>query len=154
MALDRLPYVIWLALIGGGVLVTFIAVFAVSRVSVELEGTMAPALLEVDDAVEVVSAAIPFEVSAVVSHDDVHTVISWVLEWFDELGMVSDFGEEMGGDWVLADRAVADEIGAADFAVSRGLEDQSEIDSLHITVIVDAFLTYLSDIGAVGDEVG
>lgn len=144
---------IWLAVIGGFVAITFIAVFAVSRVSVELEGTMAPALLEMEDAVEVVSAAIPFEVSAIVSHDDVELVISWVLEWFDELGMVSDFGEEMGGDWVRSERAVADEIGAVDFAVSRGIGEESEIDSLHVTVIVDAFVSYLRDIGAVGDEV-
>ena len=76
-----------------------------------------------------------------------------MLEWFDELGMVSDFGEEMGGEWVRADRAVDDEIGAVDFAVARGIEEESEIDSLHITVIVDAFVSYLRDIGAVGDEV-
>ncbi len=144
---------IWLAAVGGLVLVVVIAVVAVSRVSVELEGTMAPALLEMEDAVEVVSASVPFEVSAIVSHEDVEQVISWVLEWFDELGMVSDFGEEMGGDWVRADRAVADEIGAVDFAVARGIEDESNIDSLHVTVIVDAFVSYLRDIGAVGDEV-
>ena len=137
----------------GLLLITFIAVFAVSRVSVELEGTIAPALLEIEDAVEVVSEAIPFEVSAVVSHEDVQKVITWVLEWFDELGFVSDFGEEMGGEWVRSDRAVADEIGAADFAVSRGIEEESTVDSLHITVIVDAFVAYLRDIGAVGDEV-
>ena len=143
----------FLAVIGGSILVVLIAVFAVSRVSVELEGTVAPALLEMEDAVEVVSASIPFEVSAVVSHDDVQTVITWVLEWFDELGFVSDFGEEMGGEWIRTDRAVADEIGAVDFAVSRGIEEESSIDSLHVTVIVDAFVTYLRDIGAVGDEV-
>ena len=137
----------------GFLLIVLIAVFAVSRVSVELEGTMAPALLEMEDAVEVVSEAIPFEVSAIVSHDDVESVINWVLEWFDELGMVSDFGEEMGGEWVRTDRAVADEIGAVDFAVSRGIEEKSKIDSLHVTVIVDAFVSYLRDIGAVGDEV-
>ncbi len=135
-------------------LVTLIAVFAVSRVSVELEGTMAPALLEMEDAVEVVGASLPFEVSAVVTHDDVDTIIRWVLDWFDELGMVSAFGEEMGGEWVEADRVVADEIGAVDYAVSRGIDEQSAIDSLQITVIVDAFLDYLRAIGAVGDEVG
>ena len=143
-----------LVAVGGFLLVVLIAFFAVSRVSLELEGTMAPALLEMEDAIEVVSAAIPFEVSAVVSHEDVQSVIFWVLEWFDELGMVSAFGEEMGGDWVRSDRAIADEIGAVDFAVARGIEEESEIDSLHITVIVDAFVNYLRDIGAVGDEVG
>ncbi len=144
---------IWVVAVLGLVAISFIAVFAVSRVSVELEGTVAPALLEMEDAVEVVAESIPFEVSARVSHEDVQEVITWVLEWFDELGFVSDFGEEMGGDWVRADRVVADEIGAVDFAVSRGIEEGSDIDSLHVTVIVDAFVAYLRDIGAVGDEV-
>ena len=144
---------IWLAAIVGLILVVGIAVFAVARVSVELEGTMAPALLELDDAVEVVAESIPFEVSAVVSHDDVSEVIRWVLDWFDRLGLVSDFGEEMGGDWVVQDQVVVDEIGVVDYAVARGIDERPDLDSVHITVIVDAFVTYLRDIGAVGDEV-
>lgn len=144
---------IWLAAIVGLILVVGIAVFAVARVSVELEGTMAPALLELDDAVEVVAESIPFEVSAVVSHDDVSEVIRWVLDWFDRLGLVSDFGEEMGGDWVVEDQVVVDEIGVVDYAVAHGIDERPDLDSVHITVIVDAFVTYLRDIGAVGDEV-
>lgn len=144
---------IWLAVVIGGMLVVAVAVVAVGRVSAELEGTMAPALLEIDDAVEVVSEALPFEVSAVVSHEDVTTVVSWVLEWFDQLGLASDFGEELGGDWVVDERVVVDEVGAADHAVARSLATGSTIDPVHVTVIVDAFVTYLRDIGAVGDEV-
>ena len=144
---------IWLGAILGLVLITVIAYVAIARVSVELEGTMAPALLEVDDAVEVVGEALPFEVSAVVSHEDVDEVIRWVLDWFDQLGIVSDFGEEMGGDWVLDDRAVADEIGAAEYTVAHAATERPDLDPVHVTVIVDAFLSYLRDIGAVGDEV-
>ncbi len=137
----------------GTVLVAAVAVFAVGRVSAELEGTMAPALLEMTDAVEAVGDSLPFEVSAVVSHDDVDTVIRWVLGWFDQLGLSSDFGEELGGDWVLEDRVVADEVGAADFAVHQAVASGSTLDPVHVTVIVDSFITYLRDIGAVGDEV-
>ncbi len=144
---------VWLIAILGVLVISAIAFVAVSRVSVELEGTMAPALLEVDEAVDIVAEAIPFEVSAVVSHDDVHTVITWVLEFFDELGMASDFGEELGGDWVLSERAVADEIGVVDYAVARSLKAGGDIDAVNVTVIADEFITYLRDIGAVGDEV-
>ena len=109
--------------------------------------------LEIEDAVEVVAETIPFEVSAVVSHDDVDQVIRWVLDWFDQLGLVSDFGEEMGGDWVLEDQVVVDEIGVVDYAVARGVDERDDLESVHITVIADAFVNYLRDIGAVGDEV-
>lgn len=144
---------IWLAFIVGALLVGAIAVIAVGRVSVELEGTMAPALLEIEEAVEVIAEVIPFEVSAVVSHDDVDQVIRWVLDWFDRLGLMSDFGEELGGDWVIEDQVVVDEIGVVDYAVARGVDIRPDLESVHITVIVDAFVTYLRDIGAVGDEV-
>ena len=144
---------VWLLAIVGIALVVGIAIAAVGRVSVELEGTMAPALLEIDDAIEVVAEALPFEVSAVVSHDDVHTIINWVLEFFEELGMSSDYGEELGGDWVLSERAVADEIGVVDHVVARCIETNSAIDTVHATVIADEFITYLRDIGAVGGEV-
>ena len=144
---------IWVALAVGFLLVVGIAFFAVARVSVELEGTMAPALLEIDDAVEVVAEAIPFEVSAVLSHEDVDQIIRWVLDWFDQLGLVSDFGEEMGGEWVVDDRVVVDEIGVVDYTVARGVDERPDLESVHITVVTDAFVSYLSDVGAVGDEV-
>lgn len=144
---------IWLAIVVGTLLVAAVALVAVARVSVELEGTAAPALLEIDDAVEVVAESLPFEVSAVVSHDDVGRVIGWVLEWFDQLGLASDFGEELGGEWVAGERVVVDEVGAAEHAVARSLSEGSDLDPVHVTVIVDSFVGYLRDIGAVGDEV-
>lgn len=144
---------VWLIAILGFAAIVAIAFAAVSRVSIELEGTVAPALLEVDDAVEAVAEAVPYEVSAVVSHEEVHTVVLWVLQFFEALGMSSVYGEELGGDWVLDDRAVADEIGVVDHAVAQGITTNSTIDPVHITVIVDEFISYLRDIGAVGDEV-
>lgn len=144
---------IWLALIIGGALVVAVALFAVGRVTGELSQTIAPALLEVDDAVEVVAQALPFEVAAVLSHDDVEHVIRWVLDWFDSLGMASEFGEEIGGDMVSAERAVADEVGAAEYTVGRAHDEQPDLDAIHVTVVVDAFLAYLRDLGAVGGEV-
>ena len=144
---------IWLAIIAGTLLVGVVALVAVGRVSVELEGTVAPALLEIDDAVEAVAESLPFEVSAVVSHTDVGTVIGWVLEWFDQLGLSSDFGEELGGDWVVEERVVADEVGAAEYAVAKSFSSGSDLDPVHVTVIVDSFVRYLRDIGAIGDEV-
>ena len=140
---------VWLIAIGGAVGIVVLAFVAVSRVSVELEGTMAPALLEVDEAVAVVAEALPFEVSAEVSHDDVHLVILWVLEFFEELGMSSSYGEELGGDWVLEDRAVADEIGVVDHAVAQALHVGAAIDPIHVTVIVDEFITYLRDLSLI-----
>ena len=119
----------------------------------ELERTVAPALLEIDDAVEAVAEALPFEVSAQLSHADVDKIVRWVLDWFDELGFVSDFGEEFGGDWVVDERVVVNEVAAAEEAVARSLHKRPHLDPVHVTVVVDELFSYLRDIGAVGDEV-
>ena len=84
------------------------------------------------------------------THDDVDQIIRWVLDWFDSLGMASDFGEELGGDWVWDDDAVADEVGAAEQVVARAVAQRPDLDAVHVTVVVDEFLRYLQDIGAVG----
>lgn len=151
---------VWLIIPIGLAIVVAIALFAVGRVSAELESTVTPALLQVDDAVEAVSEALPFEVSAAISFEDVDQIIRWVLDWFDQIGLGSDYGEELGGDWVIDDPAfadgvgaVADEVGAAEYAVSRGVDERPDIDPVHTTVVVDEFMRYLADIDAVGSEV-
>ena len=144
---------IW-ALVGLGVIVVLaVAVGAVNRVSAELAQTVTPALLEIDDAVEAVAESIPFEVSSVLSHNDVDRIIRWVLDWFEEIGLASEFGEELGGEWVEAERVVVDEVAATNYAVARAIATRSELDPVHVTVVVDEFLRWLREIGAVGDEV-
>ena len=145
---------VWVILIGGAMLVVAGALVAVGRVTAELERTVAPALLRVDDAVIAVSDALPFEVAAVLTYDDVERVIGWVLEWFDEVGLVSEFGEELGGEWVGDATITVDEVGATEAAVARALGRTAELDELQVTVVVDQFMRYLRDIGAIADEVG
>lgn len=144
---------IWALVVVGVIVVLAVAVGAVNRVSADLAQTVTPALLEIDDAVEAVAESIPFEVSSVLSHDDVDRIIRWVLDWFDEIGLASEFGEELGGEWVEADRLVVDEIAATNYAVARAIDTRSKFDPVHVTVVVDEFLRWLREIGAVGDEV-
>jgi len=145
--------VIWVLLGLTAVIVVAIALASVGRVSAELAETIVPALLEVDDVVDAVADALPFEIAAVLKHEDVDQIMRWVLDWFDEIGLGSDYGEELGGDWVEDERVVADEIGLVDAVVARGVADRPDIDAVHVTVVVDEILRYLRDIHAIGGEV-
>ena len=144
---------IWVLLGLTVLVVAAIALGAVGRVSAELSETVVPALLEIDDAVEVVADALPFEVAAVLTHDDVDRIIRWAIDWFDDLGLGSDFGEELGGDWVEDERVVADEIGLVDAVVARGVTERPDLEAVHVAVVADEFLRYLRDIRAIGGEV-
>jgi hypothetical protein len=145
--------VIWVLLGLTAILVVAIALAAVGRVSAELAETVVPALLEVDDAVHVVAEALPFEVAAALTHEDVDQITRWSLDWFDEIGLASDFGEELGGEWVADERVVADEIGLVDAVVARSVTERPDLDPVHVTVVADELLRYLRDIRAIGDEV-
>ncbi|NNE72910.1 MAG: hypothetical protein HKN26_04540 [Acidimicrobiales bacterium] len=145
---------VWVIVIVGLVVVVAGALVAVGRVTNELEHTISPAELRVDDAVAAVAEALPFEVAAQISHDDVERIIGWVLDWFDEVGLASDFGEELAGDWVGDRTVTVDETEAADRIVARAVRTGSALDAVHVTVVVDEFMAYLRDIGAIAGEVG
>ena len=144
---------VWALIAFAAVCVVLVAIGAVSRVTAELDQTVAPALLEVDDAVDAVADALPFEVSAQLSFGDVDLIVRWVLEWFDDLGLASEFGEELGGEWVVDDPVVVNEVAAAEHAVAQALAKRPKLDAVHVTVVVDELFTYLRDIGAIGGEV-
>ena len=145
---------VWVIVATGVVLVVAGALVAVGRVTGELEHTPAPALLRIDDAVTAVAEGLPLEVASTLSHADVGAIVGWVLDWFDDAGLASEYGEELGGDWVGDDTVTVDEVAAAEYAVARAIRSTLDLDAVHVTVVVDELMTYLRDIGAIEGEVG
>ena len=128
--------------------VTYLAVF---RVGKRLEVRPAPAVLEVDTAVEWIIERLPFEVTAALSEDDVHQIVLWNLDWFDTQGMASEFGEEIGGEDIEGEHvATTDE--SLDYVVERVLRSERDIDAVHAAVVNEKFLEFFVQIGAVGAE--
>jgi hypothetical protein len=144
------------------VLIVFIVlaaliVFAVAAATVgstvaRLADQPSPAVLKVDDAVDWIADRLPFEISAEISHDDVRRILQWHLEYFDEVGLASEFGEELGGDVVPvgADPVVAEADDAVDYVVDRALADGHGLTSLQVVCVLDLQLRYLDEIGAIG----
>lgn len=146
----------WVFFVLGAVVVLMIAFVALGRTVGRLEQQRPPAVFEVVVAVPWIAARLPDEVTARVSYDDVATVIGWHLDWFADVGVSSEHGEELAGEGVVHEGAVAVEDAAIDALVARAVAEADaggrQIEPLDVVCILDLQMHYLRSIGAVGDE--
>lgn len=102
-------------------------------------------VFDLDEAVAWVAAAVPFEVAAQLSHDDVRQLLSWSLEHLAEIGAASGHvGAAPASPSVLAADATVRHV--LDQAATAGLE----CTPAQVRAVLDAELDYLRAIGALG----
>jgi hypothetical protein len=143
-----------------GILLVVIAALAVFAIAAATVGTVTARLaaqppatiLKVDQATEWIADRLPFEVAAQLSHDDVTRILRWHLDYFDEIGLASEFGEELAGEVVPVDHApvVAEDDASVDYVVQRAMADGAEVTPLQVVVVLDLQMRYLEEIGAIG----
>ena len=148
----------WLFFLIGAVVVLVIAFVALGQVIGRLENERPPAVFEVVAAVDWIADRLPDEVTARLSYDDVGRIVGWHLDWFNDVGVASPHGEELAGDDMVSDGAVAVEEVAVDAIVARAIAEaeasaDSAIDAVDVVCVLDLQMRYLAAIGAVGDEV-
>ena len=149
---------IWLFFAVGALVVLAIAFVALGQVIGRLEHQRPPAVYEVASAVEWIADRLPDEVTARLSYDDVGRIVGWHLDWFNEVGVASRHGEELAGEDVVNEGAIAVEDAAVDAIVARAIADgearpDSAIGAVDVVCVLDLQMRYLAAIGAVGDEV-
>jgi hypothetical protein len=139
-------------LVVAAVLVFAIAAATVGSTVARLAAQPATAVLRLDDAVDWIADRLPFEVAAQISHDDVRRILQWHLDYFDEVGLASEYGEELGGEVVPVghEPVVAADDDAVDYVVARALEEGHGIEPLAVVCVLDLQLQYLGSIGAIG----
>ena len=129
-----------------------IAAATVGTVVARLADAPRPTVLQVDESVTWIADRLPFEVAAEISHDDVRRILDWHLDYFAEVGLASEFGQELGGEVVPEDSepvvAAADD--SVDYVVDRALADGRGLSSLHVVCVLDLQMRYLGEIGAIG----
>jgi hypothetical protein len=124
------------------VLVVAIALYAVGREVVLLEDRARPAVFELEEAIAFIAERLPDEVTARVSHDDVR----WVLRTDAEVLEEATAEAVAVGD----DDEVLDQDGAVGRVLGRASEDRPDLADEDVVAILDARLTYLEAIGAIG----
>jgi hypothetical protein len=133
--------------LAAAVLVFVVAAVAVGWETRRLDDRAPQTIFDPDEAVEWVANRLPFEISAVLSHDDVRRILDWNLEYFRSKGVSGngsspsiDTSVVVGGSETVA--YVLDKAAAAgtDYTASQ------------IHAVLDAQLSYFEAIGAIGPE--
>jgi hypothetical protein len=128
------------------VLVLVIALVAVGRESFTMGAQPKQALFDLEEAVEYVADRLPDEVTAVLTYDDVRSILRWHLEYLRDRGVPARRDLTEGGPVVVEDdEGIAWVLGKADEA---GLE----VTDAEVAIVLDVELAYFQAIGAIGGQ--
>ena len=136
--------VFWGAL--GLAIVFVIAAVVVGREANRLAGEPPRPVFDLDEAVVWVAEHLPFEVAAELSHDDVRQILSWNLDFFRTKG-VSGNGHSAT---TPAANIVVGGGETVDNVLRRAREAGAGYTAAQVHAVLDAQMTYLEAIGAVG----
>ncbi|MGI8777041.1 MAG: hypothetical protein ACR2LJ_06550 [Acidimicrobiales bacterium] len=136
-----------------GLILGFVAialVFAIAAVVVGREARRLAAkapgrVFEFEDAVNWVCDHVGEEVAAVLSPDDVRRILNWHLEYFRIKGVSSN-----GASPNVEGPVVVSGAETVDFVLKRAEADGLDYTPSQVHAVLDAQMTYLESIGAVG----
>jgi hypothetical protein len=124
-----------------------IAAAVIGREARRLDGVPPRPVFDPDEAVEWVANHLPFEVGAELSHDDVRHILDWSLEFFRSKGLSGN------GSTVRTDAPLV--VGGAEtvaYVLNKANEADADYSLEHVQAVLDAQLSYLEAIGAIGPE--
>lgn len=131
------------------VAVFVIAAVAIGRESSRLTSQSPRPVFDLDEAVATVADGLPFEVSAVLSHEDVRQILGWSLERLQVPEAPAKVnGRGPGAD--LTDLVVVSGAETAEFVLERVGAAGLDCTPDQVQAVLDAQLAYLQSIGAVG----
>ena len=142
---------IWLFLFLGIFLVVAIALAFVGSTTRRLEQNVSPVVFELEDAVDWIAEQLPDEAAAQLTRDEVVTIAQWWLEYFNQNGLATNHGLELG-DQALSDetqKKVIEIDEAVDFVIAQSLNEDQPLDSVAVVVVVDLLRIYLTEMGAI-----
>lgn len=125
------------------------AVFAIAAVVIgrearRLNRVPPQRVFDFEEAVAWVCEHVEFEVAAVLSPDDVRRILNWHLDFFRTKGVSSNGNSSHAGGPVVVSGAET-----VDFVLARAEAAGSGYTPAQVHAVLDAQMTYLSEIGAV-----
>ena len=143
----------WVFFLVAAVLVLGIAFVAVGQAVGRMAGERPPAVYDLPDAVDWIADRLPDEVTARLSYEEVRQILTWHLDWFDELGVASRYGQELAGEDIDEAGIIAAQEAAVDAVVARSLMENGP-EPVDIVCVLDLQMKYLVAIGAVSEVDG
>lgn len=129
------------------VVVFAIAAIVIGREARRLDAVPPRPTFDLEEAVQWVAENLPFEVSAVLSHDDVRRIIDWNLEYFRTKAVSGNGHSAEGSGPVVVGGAET-----VDYVLARAEALGSPYTPVQVHAVLDAQLFYLEAIGAIGPE--
>lgn len=134
--------------------IALVAVFAIAAVVIGREARRLDAVpprpvFDMEEAVTWVAEHLPFEVRAALSHADVRNIIDWNLEYFRSKGVSGNGSSPRPHAQVVVGGAET-----VDWVLSKAEQNGSVFTAAQIHAVLDAQMTYLEAIGAIGPEAG
>ena len=124
-----------------------IAAAVIGREARRLDAEPPRPVFDPDEAVEWVANHLPFSIGAELSHEDVHRIIGWSLEFFRSKGL-SGNGSSLHVEAPLV-------IGGAEtvaYVLQKANEAGADYRPDHVHAVLEAQMSYLEAIGAIGPE--
>jgi len=129
------------------VVIFAIAAAVVGREARRLDAVPPQPTFDIDEAVEFVAEHLPYDVSAVLSHDDVRRIIDWNLEFFRLKGVSGNgHGAATEGPVVVGGAETVD------YVLARADAHGLTYTAVQVHAVLNAQMTYLEAIGAIGPE--
>lgn len=133
----------------GGLVVFAIAAVAVGRVTAALASDEDRAVYDVEQSVDFVAEALPGEITAELSYDDVRVILRLYHDFLHAKGLATTAGEDDGtrGPLVIGTEE------AVDYVVWRAQLAERPFAPDHVAAVVEAQLEYFAAIGVIGEPV-
>lgn len=133
----------------GGAAVFAVAAVAVGRVTARLASDPSRAIYDVGQSVEFVAAALPNDVTAELSYDDVTTILRLFHDYLHERGVATTAGEDGSVDGPM----VVDPAEGVVQVLRRAALADVHYRRSDVEAVVDAQMEYFAAIGVVGEPV-
>ena len=136
-------------IVAAAALVFIIAAVVIGREARRLDAKAPQPVFDMDEAVHWVADHLPYDVSAVLSYDDVRNIIDWNLEFFRSKGVSGNgSGPHTEGSIVVGGAETVE------YVLARAIVNGNDYTPVQVHAVLEAQMAYLVAIGAVGPEAG
>jgi hypothetical protein len=141
--------VILLGFVAAAGVIFAIAAFVIGREARRLDAAPPHPVFDMEEAVAWVADHLPFDISAVLTYDDVRQIIDWNLEYFRSRGVSSNgSGPHLDGSVVVGGAETVE------YVLARAIVSGADYTATQVHAVLEAQMAYFVAIGAVGPDAG
>lgn len=122
-----------------------IAAVVIGREARRMDAEPPKAVFDPDEAVEWVANHLPYDVTAVLSHDDVRRILAWNLQYFKLKGLSAN-----GSTVYVTTPSIVQTSEAVAFVLEQASAESADYSVEQVTAVLEAQFSYLEAIGAIG----